>query len=54
MLFISDGKQPLGHEPALRNQTILMQMDICDIVSRFQITSGTLLKILQTKKIYPF
>jgi hypothetical protein len=54
MLFISDGKQPPGQLPALLNQTILIQMDIYDIVSRFQITSDILLKILQTKTIYPF
>jgi len=54
MLFTSDGKQPLGHEQALLNQTVLMQMDICDIVSKYQITNDILLKILQTKTIYPF
>jgi hypothetical protein len=54
MLFTSDGKQPPGHEPALLNQTILMQMDICDIVSKYQIMSNILLNKLQTKTIYPF
>jgi hypothetical protein len=53
MLFTSDGKQPLVPEPVLLNQTILMQMDIYDIVSKFQITNGTLLKVLQIKTIYP-
>jgi len=54
MLFIIDGNQPLVHEPALLNPTICTQMDICDIVSKYQITSGTSLKTLQTKTIYPF
>jgi hypothetical protein len=41
MLFIRGGKQPLVPEPVLLNQTILMQMDIYDIVSKYQIMSGT-------------
>ena len=54
MLFTSDGNQPLGQQPALQNPTICRQMDIWDIVSKYQITNGTSLKALQIKTIYPF
>ena len=54
MLFIRGGWMLHGHEQASSNPMTMKPMDICDIVSKYQIMSDILLKILQTKTICPF